>query len=349
MNSQATVIKPLISLRFIFAIMIFMHHFPVNGSGLFPQAGTLSVTFFFILSGFVLALNYKDKILCHKISRFSFFIKRLIKVYPLHFACFIAAVFLFGGTIYQAVPNELLIQSWIPFKNYYFSFNPLSWYLSTQVFLYFMFPFLITILNKTGYKKAFILFLLIEIIILISTFFMPEKYFHRFYYIFPLPRLLDFVVGIFLCYVYNIFQNKKLHYSKLKVSLFEILSVTSLIIFIVEVKNVSEVYTYSIYYWIPIAILILVFTIFNNAGGGISYLLTNKYLVSMGNVSFSFFMIHILVIQGLNRLLTHYSVEIQWQLQFILYFVLTSALSILISKYYEKPVSTFINKRIIIK
>jgi peptidoglycan/LPS O-acetylase OafA/YrhL len=79
MNSHVTaVIKPLISLRFIFAMMIFMHHFPVNDSGLFPQAGTFSVTFFFILSGFVLSLNYEDKILSRRINKFSFFIKRLI-------------------------------------------------------------------------------------------------------------------------------------------------------------------------------------------------------------------------------------------------------------------------------
>jgi peptidoglycan/LPS O-acetylase OafA/YrhL len=327
--------------------MIFMHHFPVNDTGLFPQAGAFSVTFFFILSGFVLSLNYKDKILSHKISKSNFFIKRLIKVYPLHFACFIFAAFLFGGGLYQAISNELLLQSWIPLKNYYFSFNPLSWYLSVQVFFYFIFPFLIFLLHKTGFKKAFILFLLIETIIVISTFFMPEKYFHRFYYIFPLTRLLDFVVGIFLCHIYTIFRNK-LDYSQLKAFLFEVLSVALLSIFVVGAKNVSEFYTYSIYYWIPIIILIFVFAIFNKRGG-ISLLLTNKYLVFMGNVSFSFFMIHILIIQGMNKLLIHCGIAVQWQLKFILFFVLTSVLSILISKYYEKPVAAFINKRIIIK
>ena len=50
-------IKPLTSLRFVFALMIFMHHYSIKkGSSevLFPE-GFLGVTFFFILSGFILS------------------------------------------------------------------------------------------------------------------------------------------------------------------------------------------------------------------------------------------------------------------------------------------------------
>jgi peptidoglycan/LPS O-acetylase OafA/YrhL len=60
-NNEKTSIKPLISLRFVFAVMIFLHHFHVGGGALFPN-GSIGVTFFFMLSGFVIALNYEEKI-----------------------------------------------------------------------------------------------------------------------------------------------------------------------------------------------------------------------------------------------------------------------------------------------
>ena len=43
------------SWRFIFALMIFLHHFPVNGKGLFEAGGSCGVSFFLILSGFAMA------------------------------------------------------------------------------------------------------------------------------------------------------------------------------------------------------------------------------------------------------------------------------------------------------
>lgn len=38
-------ISSLQSLRFIFAIMIFIHHYTVNGEGLFDAGGTCGVSF----------------------------------------------------------------------------------------------------------------------------------------------------------------------------------------------------------------------------------------------------------------------------------------------------------------
>lgn len=53
-------IQALTSWRFIFALMIFMHHFTLDNQSLFPE-GYLGVSFFFILSGFILSYGNGNK------------------------------------------------------------------------------------------------------------------------------------------------------------------------------------------------------------------------------------------------------------------------------------------------
>src|SRR5690606_40786963 len=48
--------------------------------------GFLGVSFFFILSGFILSYNYKEKFLIGNISKKEFYISRLARVYPVHIA-----------------------------------------------------------------------------------------------------------------------------------------------------------------------------------------------------------------------------------------------------------------------
>lgn len=125
-------ISTLQSLRFVFAIMIFLHHYSVNGCGLFDAGGTAGVSFFIILSGFVMSVGYCGKILKPEFSGKEFFFKRLIRLYPLHLLCLLGFVSLHimhldAVGILKLVPNALLIQSYIPIKGIYFSGNAVSW------------------------------------------------------------------------------------------------------------------------------------------------------------------------------------------------------------------------------
>ena len=45
--------------RYIFAVAIFMHHYQIDGKSVLQAGGVIGVTFFFILSGFLLAYGYK--------------------------------------------------------------------------------------------------------------------------------------------------------------------------------------------------------------------------------------------------------------------------------------------------
>ena len=114
-------IQSLQSLRFIIILLIFLHHFGVNGKGLFEAGGPAGVTFFFILSGFVMSLGYSNKIESENFDYREFILKRIAKIYPLHLLCLFIWIILSYKSLFSLhnlalVPNTLLLQSWIPIR-----------------------------------------------------------------------------------------------------------------------------------------------------------------------------------------------------------------------------------------
>lgn len=146
--------------RYIFAVAIFMHHYQIDGKSVLQAGRAIGVTFFFILSGFLLAYGYKKRLMTREISTSDFYKARAVKLYPLHILCF-AAVFLLGirnfvtADLPKAVLNLFLLQSWVPSPDYYMSYNAVPWFLSDELFFYLMFPFVLPVLlNGSGKKIA---------------------------------------------------------------------------------------------------------------------------------------------------------------------------------------------------
>lgn len=114
------------------------------------RLGPFGVSLFFVLSGFVL-MNSQEKDVedgGNKGFRNAcfFMYKKISRLYPLHFVMLLVAIPLVGEIslrVYLSmVVNAILLQTWIPFSDFYFSFNSVSWFLSVCVFLYLIFPFI---------------------------------------------------------------------------------------------------------------------------------------------------------------------------------------------------------------
>ncbi len=119
----------------------------------FFRSAWVFVEFFFVLSGFVLAHGYGFK---QNTNFKDFMTARFVRLYPLHFAMF-SLVLLFqfislaalklGGLsigpepfvgqygIQQILPNLTLLQSWTPYS-YVLSFNETSWSISVEFYSY---------------------------------------------------------------------------------------------------------------------------------------------------------------------------------------------------------------------
>ena len=89
-------IYPLETFRGFFALVIVLHHLKIETfvqRSNFIINGGLVVDFFFVLSGFVISLNYLDKI--NSITDlFNFQKKRFLRLYPLHILTLFIFIFI---------------------------------------------------------------------------------------------------------------------------------------------------------------------------------------------------------------------------------------------------------------
>ena len=186
-------IETLQALRFIFVLMIFMSHFTYKGICAFDAGGDCGVSFFFILSGFVLSLGYGSRIREGTFSYGRFMQRRLWKIYPLHLLCLLFFLVASRSDFDLTVLfNALLLQSWVPDPNYYFSCNSVSWFLSSLLFCYLVFPF--------AYRRMSVWLTLVVFSACVLTYFVvPEEKVNAILYVYPLVRFVDFYIGMLLC------------------------------------------------------------------------------------------------------------------------------------------------------
>lgn len=344
-------IKPLTSLRFFFAFFVFLSHlsFITTNNDLYNWfkrniffEGYLGVSFFFILSGFVLSYSSSKYIEDNsfKLNKKKFYLARIFRIYPLHLMTLLITVLLFYDfstiSISRFVPNLFLLQSFIPIQTYYYSFNSPSWSISNEMFFYISFPFVFSFCLKFKKTAIFLFFIFIFLLFGVKPIVSPEL--QKFiYYVNPLSRLLDFTIGIFLFFLHQKFQHKM--NNKLGVKL-EITSLIVFLLFFIPHNYFDRAFRFSIYYWIPMAFMVLVFSF---QKGIISKLLSNKFLVYLGEISFAFYMIHIIVINCYNLL--KFNTHLFYTP--VLLLIISLVLSALIFEFFEKPINNYLKRKFI--
>ena len=200
----------LTSLRFVAAFMIVLHHadglFGISPSGVNLGQG---VSFFFVLSGFILAYVYPRLATWGAVRHF--WRARLARVWP-GFLLSAALAFVLLDQPWRtltAVPYLLLVQAWIPMSSFYFAYNAVAWSISTEVFFYLLFPALIWRWRATWHWKAAAALALLLALMLAARHWSLPSYGapytggdgmlvtqHGLLYISPLARLVEFVFGM---------------------------------------------------------------------------------------------------------------------------------------------------------
>lgn len=346
-------IKPLTSLRMFFALFVFLSHLAflkndTNYENIFNSIfdeGFLGVSFFFILSGFILSYNYKEKFIIGNISKKEFYISRLARVYPVHIATtalVLLLTFIQSGKGWEyLIQHIFLIQSFFLEENIHFSLNSPSWSISDELFFYLLFPFAFLISEKIR-TYIFILYL---VGILILNMQLNKNQDHYWLYISPFVRFSDFLLGIIL---FDLYEKIKVTYSKINIPtfIFELGAILLFILFFVFHNKIDISYRYSIYYWLPMAAIILIFALSHVAQKKsiITNFLSNKYMVLAGEISFSFYLLHVLEIQILNYMKKILSFNIDLMLFSFIIFIVTLIASFIMYKYIEKPLNRKMKK-----
>ncbi len=306
-------IKPLTSFRFFFAMMVFSHHLMFvidqNSTDLlkfyhkFLHEGYLGVGFFFILSGYILSHAYYNIFQNNKFNTISFYFNRLARIYPTHFLTLILALpfsfKFFEISIWQWLSrffeNLILIQSFNPNLSHYFSFNVVAWSISDEMFFYLLFPFILKFILSLKKIQTYLVVGGMSIIILSLMYITDNSYHHYLFYINPIFRLADFIIGIIL---FRLFSKMEITSIK-KATHLELLSVIILTLFYSISNFIPQVLRLSIFYWLPISFMIV---IFSKSYGRLSHFLSKNIFFVLGEISFGFYLYHLLVIKYIGHI-----------------------------------------------
>lgn len=197
----------LTGLRFFAAWLVVVHHFS-NFATLpyfwrYTGFGATGVTFFFVLSGFVLTWSFVPSD-----TPTRFYWRRFARIWPLHVVTTLIAIPVFY--LWRDVPYDwtaiglsfVLLHAWVPTATTYFAGNPASWSLSCELFFYAMHPFIVRralALKAVGLSVAT---LLVLVAIFVVARWSPDWWSDRIVgwllYISPLFRVGEFLLGIAL-------------------------------------------------------------------------------------------------------------------------------------------------------
>jgi peptidoglycan/LPS O-acetylase OafA/YrhL len=164
-HRPAVPIPPLTSLRFFAAMVVVAFHYDPERFSQLPgffqswlETGYEAVTFFFVLSGFILAYVYAGADFTRRGSRRAFFAARVGRLAPAYYVALAIALPFYFAEVFEegdltrteiALHAGLVLtalQAWWP--DAALAWNPPAWSMSVEWFFYLLFPFALVLARR---------------------------------------------------------------------------------------------------------------------------------------------------------------------------------------------------------
>ena len=269
------------------------------------KSGYAGVTFFFVLSGFVLALNYFDTLRTPRQVR-SYVAARIARVFPLYLVALAwPAVHLWAsGKLpeWHLLQKVLGIQAWNPDLHVAFGFLGPAWSISVELFLYATLPLLVPLVRLLDRHLAT---LLTAIALVLAGLFLLAWLFdavgrgdlapadpasaHRWLYRTPLLRVGDFLVGILAARVYLRIRDRRAN-ARLGAWLVPV-AIAATVLLAAQTSLVNTAWSWDAMYAVPAVTLILGLAMAPESP--VARLLSLRGVVFLGEASFAFYLCHI--------------------------------------------------------
>lgn len=318
----------LTALRFFAALAIVVHHsvailLPAGTLAAFPlDAG---VSFFFVLSGFILTYVHEAGMAGMPLR--PFYRARVARIWPMTVVATVLVVLLLPTSMYlpfmgagwhgwkvaaTAAASGVLAHGWIPIPAVYFSFNAPSWSVSTEMFFYLSFPFLLRGFRRHWHWKLALAFAVGMALVLwaegsglphYSVEHLDDVTLHGVSYINPVARLKEFVIGMVACLGFLRFRHRMMR----GLAPWTAVEVAAIVALPFAVTHVGELRAHLLttaslapamfvdqaLMGLYFAVVVLVFAM---GRGVLSALLSSRPLVLLGEISFSLYLLHQIVI-----------------------------------------------------
>lgn len=295
----------------------------------------------------------------------NFFVARWARIWPAHIFATVLLLTLVGTASIDGAPgtfplNVLLLQGWIPVKDAFFSYNGLSWTVSTELGFYLLFPLLIQRWAETWWRKLLLAVLVVAALITICAVldlpdFSPTENGTTtlgVLYINPLGRLLEFVIGMIAALAWQRIRPAM----KDSFALWTLAEVASMLFVAWSLRFLTwDMAAFSLRFTVPglkvwaenfsgcISFAVLIFTLASGTGA-IGRLLSLRSLVFLGDISYSVYMLHQILIRFY---LVHMPWAYEWPMpiKFSIFLAVLFAASAAAYVWVEVPARVAIRKR----
>jgi exopolysaccharide production protein ExoZ len=310
----------------------------------FENFGAIGVDIFFVISGVIMAIITNSCSLTPK----QFFIKRCIRVLPLYwgisFFCCIISLFGYWPTIRKEKILETLTV--IPLINWGYFEGPvlfLGWTLSFEFLFYIVFTIALWI-NK---KQRLIIIFAVLLLLVLTGYLFPNITEHRFKFA-TNAIILEFLMGCVCGYIY-------LSNIKLSIRFIYAIIFTGLFLMILQLfygfGNISEMaYTWdgslsmlrAIKWGIPAFLIVTGMVLIDKNGN----LKVPGLLVTIGNISYSAYLLHIFCVMLLSALWHRVHIGVP---DFFIFTALLFSLftAYLFYRFIENPLTNYLNKKLL--
>ena len=352
---QLNSLNSLTSLRAFAALAVLVHH-TRNQWGHFAvtdylcSIGWLGVSFFFILSGFVLMWGFDPKM------RFGdFMFRRFARIYPLHFFTLVTCLvgyFAIGdplagyvGNLFGTVLNLLLLHGWVVDRPAIAqAWNGVSWTLSCELFFYICAVPIFRAMQKCRLRTLAISGAVIWLALLSASVAVSHAQISwavEFFLRHPLPNLIEFYLGaVGALYLKGSLDGSRAFSARLW-SLCAVLGTVPFVVYMVlhpeSTRNPAAINFISIASFFPVIVLFAGLDCSNIK----RWFLTRPLFILLGETSFALYMTHAIVLEIFYKFVVHFAGEqpspLIGTILLGMYAVLSLLVSVAVFKFLEMP------------
>jgi len=315
--------------------LAFVRHFPMLA------AGPTAVGYFFVLSGFVMALVYYRPGAPFNFR--NYWLARFSRIYPVYILSFVLTCLHYLNILSRIKPpkvwaNIFLYQAWIP--DYVLTFNIAAWSLSVEVFFYLLLPALLIWAMRRPAKEVIWFSIGFWLLSQILNSFLLTHFrsgMGNFLAYFPLFHLNSFLVGLaggiwYFTYSARLTINPIINRIGLAASLGMVLLLLSLRAYL---PAFPRTFSLDVGLLAPLFLMIVLTLALDTSL--LSQWLSHPWLVLLGDASYALYILHVPIRMLFEDFLKLTGSGMAFRVMFAIYLPLLILLCIFVFKYIERP------------